>query len=151
MFDLQLSGNLETVGDVRVEERHEPLLVKTATACSGAGLSDASGIAAVDAPVEQTVLQVHVSTDCRPGRGEERLGVDELAAAGASETQRLLAEFFLLFLGFFLLLGLVLRELLHQPFQPPDPFFERLLGLLVGYGFERGAAQKTGWEGPEDD
>src|SRR5439155_13790038 len=99
MFDLQLSGNLETVGDVRVEERHEPLLVKTASACSGAGLSDASGIAAV----EQPVLQVHVAADCRPGRGEERLGVDKLAAAGAAETQRLLADFFLLFLGFFLL------------------------------------------------
>src|SRR6266571_955644 len=51
MFDLQLGGNLETIGDVRVEERHKTLLVETATACSGAGLPDAGRFAAVEQPV----------------------------------------------------------------------------------------------------
>src|SRR2546422_8777100 len=92
MFDLQLGGNLETIGDVRVEERHKTLLVERAAASPGAGLPDACSVTAV----EQTVLQVHVAADRRSGRGEERLGVDELAAAGAAE-----AEWLLTFLFFF--------------------------------------------------
>src|SRR5437867_7176445 len=148
MFDLQLGGNLETVRDVRVEERDEPLLVERAAAGSGAGLPDSGGAAAV----EQTVLQVHVSTDSRSGRGDERLGVDELAAPGAAEAQRFLARlhlFFLLFafLGFS---GLVLGQLLHQFLQTLDPLLERLLGLLICYSFKWDAAQKAGCEGPDD-
>src|SRR5207245_11366416 len=98
VFDLELSRHLQTVRNVRVEERHEPLLVEAATAIAGTGLPDASGFAAV----EQTVLQVHVSTDGRSGRGDERLGVDELSAPVAAEAHRFLArmQLFLLLLPF---------------------------------------------------
>src|SRR2546427_9688175 len=73
VFDLELSRHLQTVRNVRVEERHEPLLVEAATAIPGTGLAGACPAAAV----EQTVLQVHVPADRRSGRGTERLGVDE--------------------------------------------------------------------------
>src|SRR5207244_6351456 len=130
---------------VSVEERHKPLLVEGAAACSGTRLSDASGIAAV----EQPVLQVHVPADRRLRRRHERLGIDGLTTAGSGESisSRLLAFLRLLALLFaFLLrfLGLVLDQLLLQLFQPPDPLLKRLLGLLVGYDFKRGAAQQAG-------
>src|SRR5207247_7710284 len=139
---LQFSRTLQAVRNVRVEERHKPLLVEAATPCPGTGLSNAGRFAAV----EQTVLQVHVPADRRPGGGDERLCVDELAASGAAEAQRFLARlhlFFLLFafLGFS---GLVLGQLLHQFLQPLDPLLERLLGLLICYSFKWDAAQKAG-------
>ena len=148
VLDLELRRHLEAVRNVRVEERHEPLLVEAATAIAGAGLPDASGIAAV----EQAVLDIHVPADRCPWRGHERLGVDELAAPGAADAQRLLARLHLFFFLFAFpgFLALVLDELLHQLLQPPDPLLERLLGLLIGCSFKWGAAQEAGCEGPDD-
>ena len=79
VLDLEFRRHLQTVGDVRVEEGHKPLLVERTAASPGAGLPWACPIAAV----EQPVLQVHVPADRGLGRGHERLGVDGSTTAGS--------------------------------------------------------------------
>src|SRR2546425_110239 len=110
------------------------MLVEAATAIAGTWLPDASGFAAV----EQTVLQVHVPADRRPGRGEERLGVDKLAAPGAADAQRLLT---FLFFFCFRFLCFVLFEVFDDLLQFLYSFLQ---SLLVGHRLERDAAQKAG-------
>ena len=71
MFDFDFRGEFHMFGDVRIDERHEPLLVEVAVEPAKAVLNAALPV--------RPKLEIHIAADNGLRRRDERFGVDQAA------------------------------------------------------------------------